>query len=103
MIIGNPPPLSIAAKILKPETIEIVRSNPSFNFQGRKILDRWAFNTPEKLKALEKQGEVVLFDRLLGQQATELDLLRSPTSLEQLRTGVTEREILEMHEINTEL
>jgi hypothetical protein len=94
-------PLAIAANILKPTTMQAVRRSPSFHLQGWKILDRWAFNSPEKLRSLEAQGEVILLGRLLEQQAVEHQALTR--SLEQIQSGLTEHEILAMNEINTEL
>ena len=41
-------PLEIARKVLKPETINDVRSG-GYTSLGYSILDRWALNSPEKL------------------------------------------------------
>jgi len=100
---GRQQPLEIATKVLKPKTMEVVRRSPSFHLQAWKILDRWAYNSPEKLKALEAEGQIVLFDRVLTQQATENEILTSLPGLEQRRNGLMEHEILAMNEINTEL
>lgn len=101
MITNQHQPLDIAARVLKPETIHSVKRSPSYNYWGWKILDRWAFNSPEKLKALETEGEVILLGRLLDQQDLEHEIILD--SQEQLRQGMVEHEILAMHEINTEL
>lgn len=101
MLTGQQQPLAIAARILKPTTIEAVRRSPSFHLQGWTILDRWAFNSPDKLRQLEAQGEVILLGRLLIQQQTEHQVLT--VSLEQRQSGMTEHEILASNEINTEL
>lgn len=101
MLIGQQQPLSVAAQILKPTTIESVRRSPSFHLQGWKILDRWALNSPQKLLALEAQGEVILLGRLLEQQKIEHEILSQ--SLDQRRNGLTEHEILTSSEIRTEL
>ncbi len=103
MLIGQQQPLEIAAKILKPATIEIVLRSPSFHLRGWKILDRWAFNSPEKLRTLEAQGEVILLGRLLDQQQTEHQVLTNSHSMEQLQSGLTEHDILAKNEISTEL
>lgn len=94
-------PLSIAAKVLSPQTIQAIRKLPEFHLQAWKILDRWAFNSPEMLAQLEAQGEIVLMSRLLDQQAVEHQALMDSTH--QLQNGMTEHEILEMCEIHTEL
>ncbi|KNH08005.1 hypothetical protein BRCH_00373 [Candidatus Burkholderia brachyanthoides] len=101
MLIGQQQPLTIAAKILKPTTIEAVRRSPSYHLQGWKILDSWAFNSSEKLRALEAEGEVILLGRLLEQQTIEHQMLTR--SLEQRQTGMTDHEILASNEISTEL
>ena len=94
--------LDIAAEVLQPETIQLI-NRPSIHLRGWKILDRWALNSPEKLKALEAQGRILFLDRLLTQQKLEEDIMMLVSSLEAIRTGLTEHEILQMHEINTEL
>ena len=101
MLIGQQQPLAIAAQVLKPATLQAVRRSPSFHLRGWKILDRWAFNSPEKLRALEAQGEVILLGRLLEQQQLEHQAMTA--AAEQQREGLAEHEILAMHEINTEL
>nr|WP_223964799.1 hypothetical protein [Burkholderia diffusa] len=103
MLTSQTQPLAIATTVLKPATIHAVRRSPSYHLQGWKILDRWAFNSPAKLRALEAEGTVILLGRLLSQQTLEHQALSQPTSMEQLSSGTTEQEILTMHEINTEL
>ena len=103
MITRETQPLDIAAQILKPETIQSVKRSPSYHYHGWKILDRWAFNSPEKLLAMEAEGEILLLIRLLEQQDLEFEILMDLKSSEQRRNGLTEYEILAMHEINTEL
>lgn len=56
-------PLEIAARVLRPETIFAIR-NASFTNSAYLILDRWALNNPDGLKALEEQGELALLVRL---------------------------------------
>ena len=101
MITGQQQPLSIAARVLNPATIEAVRRSPSFHLQGWKILDRWAFNTPRQLQDLETQGEVVLLGRLLEQQTKEHQVLSK--AREQRQSGQSDHEILTIAEIRTEL
>lgn len=101
MLIGQQQPLEQASKVLKQATIQAVRSSPSYNLQGWNILDRWAFNSPSQLVALEAEGEVILLGRLLEQQSTEQNVLNR--SIEQIRAGSTPHEILAQNEINTEL
>ncbi|GGM25513.1 hypothetical protein ACFQDN_21950 [Pseudomonas asuensis] len=101
MIIGQQQPLEIAAKQLKASTLRAVRKSPSFNHHGWKILDRWAFNSPEQLRKLEQEGEVILLGRLLEQQMLEQQILNETIQLR--RQGMTEHEILAINEVNTEL
>ena len=101
MLTGQPQPLEIASKTLKAETLQAVRSSPSYNLKGWKILDRWAFNTPARLVALEAEGEVILLGRLLEQQALEENVLNQAVEL--LQTGSTAHEILAQSEISLEL
>ncbi|WP_241136776.1 hypothetical protein [Achromobacter insuavis] len=101
MIIGNPSPLTLASAVLKPSTIEAVRQSSSYTLTGWKILDRWAFNSPQQLRLLEQTGEMLLLERLLVQQDLEAKALRG--SQQALQEGLTEMEILQQHEIQTEL
>ncbi len=100
MLSGNTMPLTIAAKVLQTDTIKEVSREP-FTLQGWKILDRWAFNTPDKLRALEKQGKIQLLNRVLEQQRLEVHILTS--SIEQRNGGMAEHEILAANEVPTEL
>ena len=97
---GQHKPLDLAKKVLRPDTISAVRM-PQFHLRGWQILDRWAYNSPAKLKALEQQGEVVLLGRLLEQQSLEHTVLLEAT--EALNSGTTASEILEMNHVQTEL
>jgi len=100
MLIGNVQPLEVAARVLKSETLMEVRKAP-YNLQGWKILDRWAMNSPEQLKALETAGEVVLLSRLLEQQNIEQTILLESLALSE--EGMMEHEIMALREIATEL
>ncbi|WP_242540272.1 hypothetical protein [Trinickia mobilis] len=102
MLTGKTQPLEIAKKVLDPETIRSVNKAP-YNRFGWAILDRWAFNSPDLLKNLEKEGEVVLLGRLLEQQETEQSALSTTAALEQQAAGTMPHEILQALEINTEL
>jgi hypothetical protein len=100
MLTGEMKPLDVAKRVLSTETISSVRSEP-FHLRAWKILDRWALNSPAKLKALETEGEVVLLGRLLDQQVIEHTILLE--AAEQLQQGVTEHEILRLNGVQTEL
>lgn len=99
MLTSNAPPLSIARQVLQPASIAAFRMYP-FNFHGWKILDRWAFNTPEKLRELEQQGLIKLMGRVLDQQHAEMGAL-----IDAMRhsEGLAEHEVMAMHELRTEL
>jgi hypothetical protein len=99
MLTYDDQPLSIARGVLEPASIAAFRMYP-FNFHGWKILDRWAFNSPEKLRELEQQGLIKLMSRVLDQQHAELEAL-----IDAMRhsDGLAEHEVMAMHEIRTEL
>ena len=96
-------PLKIASGVLADTTIESVRRFTSYHACGWQILDRWAFNSPEQLRALEAQGELLLLGQLLEQQVVEHEALISPLGLSQRRQGLTEHEVLALRGISTEL
>ncbi|NTB05897.1 hypothetical protein [Agrobacterium tumefaciens] len=99
MLQGQHKPLDFAKQVLAPELISSVRQCPEIHLRGWTILDRWAYNSPEKLQDLAKQGEVMLLGRLIEQQTLEHTvLLDSPVN-----SGTSEREILEMSHVQTEL
>ncbi len=100
MLEGELKPLEIAKRVLTSETISSVRLTP-YHLRSWKILDRWALNSPAKLKALENEGQVVLLGRLLDQQTLEQSALLDAT--EMLNSGTTEHEVLVMNSIETEL
>jgi len=96
-------PLSIAANVLAHATIESVLRSTSYHARGWQILDRWAFNSPERLRILEAEGEVLLLGRLLEQQGIEHQVVSSAVGLELQSSGLAEHEILALHDINTNL
>jgi len=96
-------PLKIASGVLAATTIESVRRSTSYHACGWQILDRWAFNTPEQLCALEAQGELLLLGRLLEQQVVEHEALISPLGLAQRRQGLADHEVLALSGISTGL
>lgn len=102
MLEGNLEPLEIAKRILLPSTLEAVCRQP-YTARGWTILDRWAMNTPEKIRALEAESEFLLLSRLLEQQSLETEVLNETSALERLATGETEGEILASALVNTEL
>ncbi|WP_219847355.1 hypothetical protein [Burkholderia multivorans] len=88
--------------MLTPSTLTSVCRSPSFHRRGWQILDRWAFESPAQLRAIEAEGEVILLGLVLKQQL-EHQALRSAAALELRRRGVAEHEILALHEIRTTL
>ena len=96
-------PLKIVSGVLAATTIESVRRCTSYHACGWQILDRWAFNSPEQLRALEAQGELLLLGRLLEQQIVEHEALISPHGLAQRRQGLADHEVLALRGISTEL
>jgi hypothetical protein len=111
MLIGQQQPLAIAAKVLNPETMKDIRRWESRStsyqaglcYQGMNILDRWALNSPEKLKALESHGDIILFNRVIDQQCIEMKVLLSDWGLREQQTGLVPHEILAMAGVNMEL
>ena len=97
-------PLEIARKVLKPETINDVRSG-GYTSLGYSILDRWALNSPEELKKLEAMGNFDFdFDlKLYGQQQTEARALSSETARLASLRGMSDSEILESMGIDMRL
>ncbi|PHN45199.1 hypothetical protein [Pseudomonas amygdali] len=95
-------PLSIASDILAATTIDSVRRSTSYHACGWQILDRWAFNSPERLRALEVQGELLLLGRLLEQEIIEHNALISPLGLAQRRQGLADHEVLALGGLSTE-
>lgn len=102
-MLSNCAPLSIAANVVAGTTIESVLCSPSYHARGWQILDRWAFNSPERLRRLEADGEVILLGKLLEQQEVEHQVLSSTLGLEQRSCGLADHEILALHDIITEL
>ena len=95
-------PLEIARKVLKPETINDVRSG-GYTSLGYSILDRWALNSPEELKKLEAMGDIPFMVKLYGQQQTEAEALSSETSRQASLRGMSDWEILESMGIDMSL
>ncbi|HEP6277341.1 TPA: hypothetical protein VDA67_003899 [Burkholderia vietnamiensis] len=96
-------PLSIAAATLTPATLSSICRSMSFHRRGWQILDRWAFESPAQLRALEAEGEMIQPGRLLEQPQLEHRALRSAAALEPCRRDSAEQEILALHEIRTTL
>lgn len=95
-------PLEIARKVLKPETINDVRSG-GYTSLGYSILDRWALNEPEKLKQLEKMGTLDLLVVLDQQTTIENRMLNSETARQASLRGMSDWEILESMGIDMSL
>ena len=87
-------PLEIARKVLKPETINDVRSG-GYTLRGYSILDRWALNSPDELKKLEAMGHFDFDLKLYGQQQTEARALSSETARQASLRGMSDSEILQ--------
>lgn len=102
-MLSDSTPLSIAANVLARATIESVLRSTSYHARGWQILDRWAFNSPERLRSLEAEGEILLLGRLLEQQGIEHQVVSSTVGLELHSSGLAEHEVLALHDINTEL
>jgi hypothetical protein len=91
MLEGNPPPLAIAARVLAPDTLCALRRHP-YHLAAWRIADRWAVDQPERLRALEAEGEIFVLIRLLEQQQLEHEALLD--SSEALCTGLSPTDIL---------
>lgn len=102
-MLSKNPQLSIASGVLTDDTIEAVRRSPSFHARAWQILDRWALNSPAELCRMELAGEIILLERLLIQQDLEHQNLRSEEGLNHQRHGLTEHEILVLHDISGRL
>lgn len=87
-------PLEIARKVLKPEMIREVRS-AGFSNSAYLILDRWALNSPEKLRKLEMEGDLALLVRLDQQQTLEKQTLSSESARQASLRGMSDFEILQ--------
>ncbi|MDR2744704.1 MAG: hypothetical protein LBB66_05875, partial [Desulfovibrio sp.] len=86
-----------------PETIRKIRQIEGFCHPHYLILDRWALNSPDMLKAWEDRGEIFLLTRLDEQQTREHYALCSDEGWEMSRRGMSDWEILESLGIDTEL
>lgn len=102
-MLSDSTPLSIAVNVLARTTIESVLRSTSYHARGWQILDRWAFNCPERLRSLEAEGEILLLGRLLEQQRIEHQVVSSTVGLALHSSGLAEHEVLAWHDINTEL
>lgn len=101
MITQQTQPLVIAARELNPETIQAILQSPSFGPQAWKILDRWALNSPSRLKQLETDGELTLLGKVLEQQRLELEALHNLTG--ELTMGLAQHELLVLQAVKTGL
>ena len=100
MLLEQTSPLALAARVLQPATLRAVHGRP-FNLRGWAVLDRWAFNTPSSLRALEARGLDVLRARLLEQQARELEALEAYADM--FGTATPDHEVLSLAGVETEL
>lgn len=95
--------LEIASGVLADTTIDAVLQSTSYHVRGWQILDRWAFDSSDRLRALEADGELILLGRLLEQQRLEQEALTSPHGLAQRARGLAEHEVLALCGIATHL
>ena len=95
-------PLEIARKVLKPETINEVRSG-GYTSLGYSILDRWALDSPDELRKLEAKGELAFDLKVYGQQQTEARALNSEAARQMRLNGMSDWEILQSLGIETRL
>jgi hypothetical protein len=100
MLEGNLQPLAIASRVLAPATLSALRRHP-YHLVAWRIADRWALDQPERLRALETEGEIIVLIRLLEQQQLEHEALLD--SLEAQRCGISSTEILQQHGIELRL
>ena len=102
MLVGKTPPLAIARKVLKPETIREFLAD-EFPPSASLILDRWALNSPEILRAFEAKNSFHLILRLDQQTTWESRALNSDTAWEMSQRGMSDWEILSELGVDTEL
>ncbi len=95
-------PLEIARKVLKPETINDVRSG-GYTSLGYSILDRWALNQPDELRRLEAIHTLDLLVTLDQQCTREANVLNSDSAWEASRQGMSDWEILQNAGVDTSL
>jgi hypothetical protein len=100
MLEGNPQPLAIASTVLAPATLAAIRRHP-YHLVAWRIADRWAFDQPERLRALEAEGEIMVLIRLLEQQQLEHGALLD--ALDEQRAGISPTEILQQRGIGLRL
>ena len=96
--------LEAASKVLQPETIEILltRMPPARELRPWKIAERWAVQRPNRLRLLEKDGLLILH-KLQEQKRIEERALESAAGMAYMRMGMTEFEIFQRLEIETDL
>jgi hypothetical protein len=94
--------LDFLKEILKPAILYQVVNGPGFNRYGAAILNRWAGSQPEELRKLERKGGAFrILSMVLTQQQIEQEILERSEQL--LAKGLTDHEILEMHEVEIRL
>ncbi len=94
-------PLEIASQVLKPETIKRVKRTPKLARLAYLMLDRWALNEPEELKALEAKNVEDLLDRVYEQVVTETYALSTPEAAIMQQNGMSDWEILSLLGVDT--
>lgn len=91
-----------AENVLRPETLARLRTAP-LTSSACSILERWAINTPELLRQLEKSGPSLLLSRLLEQERVEKTALESPKGRLLLSQGLSRWEVLTEMNVNPNL
>lgn len=95
--------LDFAAKVLGKGTMDRIKG-ASLSVAARKILDRWALNEPENLKALEtKLGQMAVINRALAQEQKESEVLDGEQGMQMLNNGLARHEVLDLFGIDTRL
>ncbi|WP_254661874.1 hypothetical protein [Burkholderia sp. CCA53] len=97
MLTGQTQPLSIAAKSSSRRRFRPSGVHPRITCRAGRSSTAGRSTSPEKLRSLEAQGEVILLGRLLEQQTIEHQVLSR--SIDQKQNGLTEHEILVSNEI----
>lgn len=100
MIENNAPPLEVARRVLAVQTLAALGRSP-FTRRGWAILDRWAAQDPEALKAYEAWGRGALEARLLDQQERESRALLELA--DQAGAGLSDMELLDLAGVETTL
>jgi len=103
MIEGQTKPLEIARRLLEKGTLDEILGNPGYTLRAHLILDRWALNSPDQLKALEQRGISALMLKIADQQFTETQVLTSESAYRARSLDMSDWDILNENGVVTEL